>query len=140
MTSAHPLADRTQVSLSHCAPYPVILPDQSWPLRDLLDREITKIGLELNIITSFNSVEFLRSMLDQQQLGIGFQTIVGIEAKVERGHWVHIARRNPEPIAQKFAIRVPTGHVASVPIQRVLELLCLRLERSSVNSASADAA
>lgn len=127
MTSAHPLADRSQVSLSDCAPYPVILPDQSWPLRDLLDREIARIELELNIITSSNSVEFLRSMLDQQ-LGIGFQTIVGIEAKVERGDLVHIGLHNPEPITQTFAICVPTGHVASAPIQRVLELLCLRLE------------
>lgn len=38
------------------------------------DREIEQANLSLNIITSSNSVEFLKTMIDQQ-LGIGFQTM-----------------------------------------------------------------
>lgn len=126
MTPTHPLAKHRRVSLDDCARYPIILPGQSWPLRGLLDREISQAGLEPNVITSSNSVEFLRAMLDQEFV-VGFQTIVGIEGNVEKGELVHVPLCNPEPVTQAFAICVRAERADSAPLQRLLELLRQRL-------------
>lgn len=127
MTPGHPLAARTEVTLSECAQYPVLLPDRSWPLRALLDREIAKAHVDPKIITSSNSVEFLRSMLDQQ-LGIGFQTIVGIEAQVDNGTLMLVPLYNPDLITQTFAVCTRIDRPDWPPLTRVLELLTAQLE------------
>lgn len=127
MTRAHPLAKRSHVSLSDCAQYPLILPDESWPLRELLDREIAEVALELNIVTSSNSVELLRYMLDQQ-VGIGFQTVVGIEDQVETEAFALVPLRNPDPIKQTFAICVRKERPDAAPLKQILQLLQRRLD------------
>lgn len=126
MTPAHPLSAHGRISLAECAQYPVILPDRSWPLRGLLDREISKTGLRPKVITSSNSVEFLRAMLDQE-LGIGFQTIVGIEAEVEKSALVHIPLYNPDPITQTLALCTRVDAPDWAPLQAVSKLLGERL-------------
>ena len=127
MTPAHPLAGRATVALADCTPFPIVLPDQSWPLRELLDHEIEKAGLSPTIITSSNSVEFLKAMVDQQ-LGIGFQTIIGIETHVGNGELRHIALVDSKPVQQKFALCVRTDRLHAPVIQRVLDLLKKRLD------------
>ena len=126
LTPCHPLADRTQVSLTDCVPFPILLPDQSWPLRAQLDREIEQSGLILNIITSSNSVEFLKTMVSQQ-LGIGFQTIVGIEALVEKGELAHVPLVTTAPVSQTFALCVRAQSMMTPVLERVLALLKKRL-------------
>ena len=126
LTPSHPLANRPAVSLLECRPYPIVLPDQSWPLRTRLDREIERADLPLHIITSSNSVEFLKTMVDQQ-LGIGFQTIVGIEAQVERGELRHIPLVTTEPVSQAFALCMCTDRPRTAPLDRLTELLLARL-------------
>jgi len=127
MTPAHPLAAQPQAALAECAEYSVILPDRSWPLRSLLDREIRKTGLKPKVITSSNSVEFLRAMLDQE-LGIGFQTIVGIETEVEKGALVHVPLHNPDPITQTLALCTRSDAPDWAPLIVISRLLSDRLE------------
>jgi DNA-binding transcriptional LysR family regulator len=127
VSANHPIATRAAVSIEDCVAYPVILPDQSWPLRALLDTLIAASDVQLNIATWSNSVEFLRLMLDQEQ-GIGFQTVVGIEDKVDRGELVLVPLHNPEPISQVFAICARDDLVLSAPPRRFFELLEGRLD------------
>ena len=126
IANRHPLAHYREISLADCSPYPIVLPDHSWPLRALLDIEIEKSGLTPNIITSSNSVEFLKFMV-HQQFGIGFQTIVGIETRVEKGDFLHVPLCNPRPVTQKFAICVRKDRADNPVISRVLALLASRL-------------
>lgn len=127
VTADHPLAGRSQVALAECAEYPLILPDRSWPLRQLLDREIRTAGLSPQIKTSSNSVEFLRSMLDLH-LGIGFQTIVGLEAEIEQGLLMHIGLRNPDPITQTLAVCGRGDDDDWGPLVLALQLLSSKLD------------
>lgn len=126
LTPTHPLADRDVVTLADCAPYPIVLPDRSWPLRARLDRVIEYTGQALDIITSSNSVEFLKAMVDQD-LGIGFQTVIGIEAQVEQGELVHVPLMTPEFVTQKFALCIKNDCVISPVLESVISLLINRL-------------
>lgn len=127
VTADHPLAGRSEVELEECARYPLILPDRSWPLRQLLDREIRTAGLRPRIKTSSNSVEFLRSMLDLH-LGIGFQTAVGLEAEIEQGMLMLIGLRNPDPIAQTLAVCARADDDDWPPLKHALKLLTAKLD------------
>ncbi|MGI9450324.1 MAG: LysR substrate-binding domain-containing protein, partial [Geminicoccaceae bacterium] len=126
LTPAHPLADRTSLSLADCVSYPIVLPDQSWPLRALLDGEIDKANIAMNIVTSSNSVEFLKTMVDQQ-LGIGFQTIIGIEAQIERGELRHIPLVTSALVKQTFALCMCSRRVATPAYDHLITLLRQRL-------------
>ncbi|MGI9486967.1 MAG: LysR family transcriptional regulator [Geminicoccaceae bacterium] len=126
LTPAHPLADRASLSLEECASYPIVLPDQSWPLRAKLDGEIGKADLAMNIVTSSNSVEFLKAMVDQQ-LGIGFQTLVGIEAQIERGELSHVLLVTTAPVKQAFALCVCSDRLDTPAFDHLITLLQQRL-------------
>lgn len=122
----HPLADRTRVSLQDCDEYPLILPDASWPLRRKLDEMLDNYGGKPSIISTSNSVEFLRCMIDRQ-VGVGFQTAMGIESNLESGQLVKVALCDPEPIHQVLGIRVSKTARRSLPYESLLALLSERL-------------
>ncbi len=134
LTPSHPLAGHTRLSLADCAPYPIVLPDRSWPLRARLDHEIEQADLALNIITSSNSVEFLKTMIDQQ-LGIGFQTIVGLEVQVERGELLHVPLVTTCEVNQEFALCRRSGDVTTPALDRLIDLLRQRLADYAVPAA-----
>lgn len=126
MSPGHPLQKQSRASLSECAPYPLILPDESWPLRRLLDREIDRLDMPLNIVTSSNSEEFLRSMFDSH-LGIGFQTVMGIEAQLDKGELVFVPLVDASPMQQVFAVCVRKSRRRGVPAQQLMDSLARRL-------------
>jgi DNA-binding transcriptional LysR family regulator len=122
----HPLAEKSNLSLADCAEFPLILPDASWPLRRMLDSMIDALPIAPTVISTSNSVEFLRSMVDRQ-LGVGFQTSMGIERELKAGELSLVPLRNPEPIRQKLILCVPRNVKRSAPFQQLLELLQARL-------------
>jgi DNA-binding transcriptional LysR family regulator len=122
----HPLAGKSRVSLNECAEFPFILPDASWPLRRSLDRMIDEMALKPTILSTSNSVEFLRCMVDQQ-LGVGFQTSMGIEGKLRTGELSLVPLFDPEPIRQKLIVCVSRTVQRSAPFEQMLELLKERL-------------
>jgi DNA-binding transcriptional LysR family regulator len=127
VSCGHPLAERERVSLQECAAYPMILPDPSWPLRELLDREIARIGISPNTVTSSSSLEFLRFMLERQH-AIGFRTVIGIESKLQEQELRHLPLYTPEPMRQRFGIWVVAQRRRSAAMERLLALLAQRLE------------
>lgn len=124
---AHPLADAGSVTLEQCAAFPLILPDASWPLRRRLDRMIPALARPPSVISTSNSVEFLRTMIDRQ-LGVGFQTAMGIEASLEAGQLIQVALHDGEPVRQQLSICVSSGIARSQPFERLLALLETRLD------------
>ncbi|ASJ71108.1 LysR family transcriptional regulator [Granulosicoccus antarcticus] len=126
VSQAHPFAKRKQLSIMECAEYPLILPDQSWPLRRILDEMLQQLSIEPNVLTTSNSVEFLHTMINQQ-MGIGFQTPVGIEKRLQTGELVMIPLCNPEPLHQQLCLCVSTSHRKSDVFQFLLTLLLDRL-------------
>lgn len=126
MTPGHPLEDRRRIELAECAPYPLVLPDQSWPLRKLLDRHIQQLETSLNIVTSSNSEEFLRTMFDHH-LGIGFQTVMGIEPQLDRGDLVFVPLGGESGMRQIFAVCTSRDGPNDDVIYRLTRALARRL-------------
>ena len=127
----HPLARKLSVTLGDCAEFPIVLPDETWPLREVLDAELRRGGVEPNVVTSSNSVEFLRLVLDQQ-FGIGFQTVIGMESQVDGGELVHVPLHTPEPVMQEFGIWLSTTRPRSEALSRLVVLLEQRLDAYAV--------
>lgn len=122
----HPLANSTHVGLAECAEFALILPDASWPLRRLLDRLISDLPLEPTVISTSNSVEFLRSMVDRQ-LGVGFQTAMGIENKLKAGELILVPLQAPELIQQSLTLCMSRKVKRNLPLEQLLALLQARL-------------
>lgn len=127
MGPGHPLERRRHIGLAECASYPLILPDESWPLRRLLDREIAKLDMPLNIVTSSNSEEFLRTMFDHH-LGVGFQTVMGIETQLDKGELVFVPLGNGSRMQQVFAVCIRKSRRRDTAIQQLTESLARRLD------------
>ncbi|MGQ7846761.1 LysR family transcriptional regulator [Granulosicoccus sp. 3-233] len=127
VSPGHPLAAHSGVSIKDCSRFPLILPDQSWPLRRTLDAMLQQLDGGANILTTSNSVEFLRTMINQQ-LGIGFQTAMGIERRLTSGELVLIPLADPDPLFQQLSLCAASGSRDSEPFRYLLNLLQDRLQ------------
>ena len=130
ISPSHPLSNLKSVSLEECIKYPLILPDESWPLQDILNKELASISNTNDIVaTTSNSMEFLRTMLGQDSR-IGFQTIIGLEEPIRNGALVHIPLTSKtHNFTQQFTICVNRNYEATPISSSILELLSQRLDR-----------
>nr|CAA6828645.1 MAG: Unknown protein [uncultured Thiotrichaceae bacterium] len=130
MAADHPLAmsELQQISMQACAEYSVILPDESWPLRDRLNRELSHTTIDSETAASSNSIEFLRAMLTEKKV-VGFQTIIGLEEVLEEGSLVHIPLVSAEggAVTQTLSVTLNENRQDSVFMDRALCLLRERL-------------
>ncbi len=134
MAPSHPLAVHCSVRLDQCTEYNLILPDESWPLRDILDRELAHVQLDPAAITTSNSVEFLRAMLTEES-AIGFQTIIGLEQALEEKSLVHIPLSGRQVLTQLFAICVHRNREPSHVLDSILNLLKQRMNSYSTSGS-----
>ncbi len=124
----HPLARADALGVPECVPFALILPDASWPLRRRLDRMIETLEAPPSIVSTSNSVEFLRTMIDRR-LGVGFQTAMGLEAHLRAGSLVHVPlHHDGAPVHQRLSLCVRSGAVRGVPFETLLALLGSRLD------------
>ncbi|MCB1714617.1 MAG: LysR family transcriptional regulator [Candidatus Competibacteraceae bacterium] len=127
MSPDHPLAQQASVDLQTCAAFPLVLPDQSWPLRRRLDQALAALEWQPKIMTSSNSVQFLQTIVAQKQ-GIGFQTVVGLEDKIGSSELAFVPWHEGAPVWQTLALCVQAEQVRSPAMEMVLELLRQRLQ------------
>src|SRR5438132_9586166 len=93
MKPNHPLAQRRGVRLADCQPYPVILPDLTFPNRAWLDAAIADSGVQMQMVVCSNSFQLMRELV-REGLGIAFQTSVGIEAELRAAELVYVPLRD----------------------------------------------
>ncbi len=128
MAPNHPLAKHKQLELRDCAQFPLILPDMTWPLRDILDQLTADLTEQPRVITTSNSVAFLRKMMATDQ-HIGFQTLVGIEAQIQENKLIQIPLlKRGKPITQDIVLCVRNNEPKSTAFVALLELITSGLE------------
>jgi DNA-binding transcriptional LysR family regulator len=93
MKPDHPLARRRGLRLAECQPYPVILPDMTFPNRAWLDAAIAKSALQFHMPVCSNSFQLMRE-LAREGMGIVFQTTVGIEDELRSGELAYVPIRD----------------------------------------------
>jgi DNA-binding transcriptional LysR family regulator len=131
MAADHPLAllGKPQLTIQECAEYTLILPDESWPLRDRLNQELSRTAIDMGAVTTSNSMEFLRTMLTEKKV-VGFQTVIGLEVALAAGTLLHVPLLNTagEVLTQTFSLCVLENRQHSAFLNRVLFLLQERLQ------------
>lgn len=89
MKPDHALAKRRSLRLAECQPYPVILPDMTFPNRAWLDAAIAGSAVQFHMAVCSNSFQLMRE-LAREGMGIAFQTTVGIESELQSGELVYV--------------------------------------------------
>ncbi|RVU82850.1 LysR family transcriptional regulator [Leucothrix sargassi] len=135
MSPDHPLAKHTSLTIHECSEYVLILPDESWMLRERLNKEIARAKVEIGTMTTSNSIEFLRATLGKKS-SIGFKTTVGLESSLEDGSLVHIPLigANGSMMTQTFSIGLNKNRQTSALLDRAVELLEARIKAYNPNN------
>lgn len=76
MSAQHPLAGQPRVRLSECLNYPLVLPDASLGVRELLSPILVRRTHQAQMTAETNSFELMRGLL-QDHHSIGFQIAIG---------------------------------------------------------------
>jgi DNA-binding transcriptional LysR family regulator len=89
MSPSHPLGKRKAIRLAECRGYPLILPDITHPNRYWLNSILNDPNREVHPTASSNSFQLMRA-LAKYDLGIAFQTTVGIEEEIRTKKLVYV--------------------------------------------------
>jgi DNA-binding transcriptional LysR family regulator len=100
----HELSDRASVSLQDCAGFPLLLPDHSFRLRQMLEHAWRgSVGTPLYGAITTNSMAMLKRMV-MNGLGIGLVTKLDMRSEVQNGQLRFIPVRGKKPLQSTFAV------------------------------------
>jgi len=94
----HPLTKQTTASLAQCVGYPLIFPDATMTLRQLLDNSFARLAVRIEPILETNSVELMKQAALSGE-GITFMNAIDIEAERRQGDaaFIPLRDRNLDP-------------------------------------------
>jgi DNA-binding transcriptional LysR family regulator len=126
MRPDHPLARKKALTLTQCAPYPVLMLHDRWLLDATMATEFTRSGARLNPRIISNSIDFMRqAILDG--LGIGFFTPVGFADEIRSGSLVHVPLAEAELADSEIGVLVPRVREMTTPARYALAVIERRL-------------
>lgn len=85
----HPLAGRASVSMSECTRYPLLLQEDTWPIRSLLDVELKALQELARPLVVANSLLAMKPLI-ADGIGIAFYTPAGFLDELQRGDIVAV--------------------------------------------------
>ncbi|UTD29390.1 LysR family transcriptional regulator [Bradyrhizobium sp. WD16] len=106
MAPNHPLAKRSQIRLSDCVDYPLVIADQSTAIRPYLDTAFARAALEPQAAIQTNAIEIMRNAAIVDN-AITFLTPFDIEFERRAGRLVYIPVRE---LAQETQTLMLVGH------------------------------
>ena len=121
MTPAHPLAAETRVSYGQCCEHGVIQAKSELSVHHLI-APLHKRAAAIKPLLQSNSMELARQ-LARQQLGIAFQTRIGIEADLARGELLHIPLSDQGGIFSDLGVYARKDRDLPVAVQALTHLL-----------------
>jgi len=127
MRRDHPLACRTEVSLTECASYPVTLLDGPWALSAVAESEFQKTGARFRAIFTTNSLMMSKQAV-RAGLCLGFYTPTGFMDELRSGELVHVPLCERELAATEWGLFVHRSRAASPAIRAVARVLSTEFE------------
>ncbi|CEF57416.1 LysR family transcriptional regulator [Acetobacter ghanensis] len=129
----HPLADRTEISFSECASYPMIIPDESISLRRVLDNAWARhVGGTLRAVAEVSSIGLMKT-LSMQSVGAGWMTAFDAMNEIEAGTLIFIPLQKDDKIElSTLSVVSASGRNLSVPALLMLQHLGQAMENHGV--------
>ena len=122
MTPHHPLAGETRVSYGQCCEHGVIQAKSELSVHHLIAPLHKRAAAVSKPLLHSNSMELARQ-LARQQLGIAFQTRIGIEADLARGELLHIPLSDQGGIFSDLGVYARKDRDLPVAVQALTHLL-----------------
>ncbi|MGC5700629.1 LysR family transcriptional regulator [Pseudomonas sp. NFXW11] len=118
----HPLAERGSVNFATCAEHGLILAKSELSIHHLLAPLHKHLGLLDKPPLRSNSMELARQMA-RHNMGVAFQTRVGIEADLARGELVHIPLSDQGGIYSDLGLYARSGRDLPSAVEALAHLL-----------------
>lgn len=124
----HPLARLTKVTLSDCAPFPLIVPGRDWLLHSGLSALVQDHQAPGHVVARAERPGMLKALV-RAGTGIAFLTALGVQRDVAEGElkWIALAPGIIKPAT--ISLMIPRGRTAPGYTQAFVEILQSRLER-----------
>ncbi|MDB5561812.1 MAG: hypothetical protein JWN11_1230 [Hyphomicrobiales bacterium] len=123
MRPDHPLAKRSQLTLTECSSYPVTMLDDPWLLfESTLQNEFIRSGAELNTVLRTNSMTLMKQAISSG-MGLGFFTPVGFLDEIRTGQLVHVPLTEHDLAATDIGLFVHRGRARSPSVQLLVRAL-----------------
>lgn len=122
MRADHPLAGRSEVTLSECAAYPVALLDGPWALSTVAEGEFVKTGARFNAVVMTNSLLLTKKAMTAG-LCIGFYTPTGFIDELRSGELVHVPLSEEELAGTEWGLFVHRSRATSPAIRAATRAL-----------------
>lgn len=123
---AHPLAEKSVLSLSDCAAFPLALPSRRSGLRALLETAAGKLGISLWVSLESDSMEFLNKEMADERL-IRFQISAGAENLSLQAGQVAIRLSTRELDSGSLVVLQQKGRTLPVAAARFMDQLTAAL-------------
>ncbi|BAO61284.1 LysR family transcriptional regulator [Pseudomonas protegens Cab57] len=118
----HPLAERGSVNFATCAEHGLILAKSELSIHHLLAPLHKRLGLLDKPPLQSNSVELARQMA-RHNMGVAFQTRVGVEADLQKGELLHIPLSDQGGIYSDLGLYARSGRDLPSAVEALAHLL-----------------
>ncbi len=122
MHADHALARHASLRLADCQPWPVVLGDDSFGSRRLIDQHLVKSRIQLQVVAESGSVETCKAFARHAQ-AICFQFEAGTRRDVALGELVAIPLSDPELARSRLVLASRTGRALPLAPSNFLETL-----------------
>ncbi|WP_025128788.1 LysR family transcriptional regulator [Pseudomonas sp. PH1b] len=118
----HPLAERGSVNFATCAEHGLILAKSELSIHHLLAPLHKRLGGPDKPALQSNSLELARQMA-RHNMGVAFQTRVGVEADLDKGELVHIPLSDQGGIYSDLGLYARSGRDLPSAVEALAHLL-----------------
>jgi DNA-binding transcriptional LysR family regulator len=118
----HPLARRRQVAFAELVQHTLIMPDQSFGIRRILDRHLSAVRLVAHDVLETNSVQLVRSLV---RYGVGCTLLphFSVERDLAAGLLVSVKLKDSHLLATGIQVCVHRQRVLSAAAQAFLNVI-----------------
>lgn len=127
MRPDHPLASQRKLRFATCAAYPLILAKPELSIAHLLGPAINQARDWSQAVVETGSVE-LAKKLALRNVGIAFQTRIGIEEELRRRTLVHIPLVHNQPIMSDLGLYIRAQRSLPVAVDAFAQILAEEIE------------
>jgi DNA-binding transcriptional LysR family regulator len=123
----HPLASQTQIRLSDCLPYKLVVAESSLDLRLIVDQILARASARPDVVACSNSIMLMKELV-MRGMGVGLMTEMdaGKEVQADQLRYIPLADRPIPPSV--LTLCVNSERQLSLPVATLLQVLKGRLE------------